>query len=689
MNCDKALKLIRDKFAGGISPSAENQLMQHIGSCTNCREFYEREKAITDDLKSLDYNKYREKSIEAFGRLAVAVRSYRSPKSKWLENFQIKPMRAAWVTAMLLVILVGLSSLNFSYSHTSGANLRIDFNPPLEKSQTININEFYSKLDDALTQILSNPDSDREISWAIQMESDSLRSLSIDIKTDEAIDIADIYDSLLDHYPSFARGEVSISPLKEELRKNAFKIIIAREPDTLEDDEIRRIVSEVLPRNMTKIENKLKLLEEDSDRIHRIIEDELPQIRELVNKINDINLKGSMTMDLTTALKQDAGAQLDDLSNLDNPFTELRDGIEKILVDGGINPEELNLNDLIKLDFDKGTTRIIIGGSDNLFEPYSIGGHKISIIHGSGEKVNLNGANDVIKSTEIDDLLNGTINPDDLESTIRGRLRENNKETIVIEVYKGSKRAEITIKNNDVDVNLTSPPISYIRINIPHGLGLEDNEDYKDLMELERQLKAEREIVLKQFDSISEDENSDVFHAPIYMQQDDFLQGFVTEAEIAALINGVLQVSELEKRIRERISNESAPVRNRNLALIRDGKIITIKILGDNVLISVDDQSSTNIGSGSIVVTHPDEPNSTSGDKFNLIRDGIITEREIDDIMRGKIPTWLAEKKLSSRLDEKYGDSWSNDCIVVMKRTENDKSIEIRIEEGEVKITLE
>jgi len=73
MNCDKALKLIRDKFAGGISPSDENLLGQHIESCPDCKEFYKREKAITDDLKSLDYNKYREESINAFGRLAGAV----------------------------------------------------------------------------------------------------------------------------------------------------------------------------------------------------------------------------------------------------------------------------------------------------------------------------------------------------------------------------------------------------------------------------------------------------------------------------------------------------------------------------------------------------------------------------------------------------------------------------------------
>ncbi len=690
MNCDKALKLIRDKFAGGISPSDENLLEQHIESCPDCREFYKREKAITDDLKSLNYNKYREESIEAFGRLAVAVRSYRSPKSRWLENFQVKPMRAAWVTTLLLVIIVGLSNLNFSYSHTNGANLRIDFNPPLEKSQSMNINEFYSKLNDTLTQTLSDPDSPRKISWAIQMESDALESLSIDIKTDEAIDIADIYDSLLKHYPSFARGEVSICPLKEELQQNAFKMIVARKPDTLEDDEIRRIVSDVLPKNITQVEISLKRVEEESEKIQKIIDADLSRIRELINDINDITLSANASMDLTTRLMQEGGGQLEDLSDLNNPFAEFRNGIKEILANGGINTDELNLDDLIKFDFENGTTKIIIGNSDNLFEPHSVGGRKISIIHGSGESVNLNGANDVIKSTEIDDLLSGTINPDELESIISSRLRENNKETIVIEVYRGKKRAEITIKDNEVNVDLTSPPMTNIRIKTHRNRELEDNEDYQDMLKWKEQLSSEREIVLKHFDSTSEDDNSNIFPAPVFQQQEDcLLHELVTEAEIKALSDGVLKPSELEEIIRERISKQNVPTGNRNIALIRNGKIISIKIIGENVLINMDNQSSTNIVSGSVVVAHPDEQNVSSSNKFDLIRDGIITEQEIDEIMRGKIPVWVAEKKLSSRLDDKYGDKWSNEFSIIMKRTENDKSLEIRIEEGEVKINLQ
>lgn len=690
MNCDKALKLIKDKFTGGISPSDENLLGQHIESCPDCREFYKREKAITDDLKSLDYIKYREESINAFGRLAVAVRSYRSPKSRWLENFHVKPMRAAWVTTLLLVIIVGLSNLNFSYSHTNGANLRIDFNPPLEKSQSMNINEFYLKLNDTLAQTLSDPDSPRKISWAIQMESDALESLSIDIKTDEAIDIADIYDSLLQHYPSFARGEVSICPLKEELQQNAFKMIVARKPDTIEDDEIRRIVSEVLPKNITQVENKLRIVEEKSEKIQKIIDANLSRIRELINNINEMTSSANATMDLTTILMQEGGGQLEDLSVLKNPFAEFRNGIEEILVNGGMSAEELNLDDLIKFDFDNGTTKIIIGNSDNLFEPHSVGGRKISIIHGSGENVNLNGANDVIKSTEIDDLLSGTIAPDELESIISGRLRGNNKETIVIEVYRGMKRAEITIKDNEVNVDLTSPPMTNIQIKIPSNRKLDDNEDYKDMLKWKEQLQSEREIVLKHFDSISGDDNSNIFPAPVFQQKDDrFLHEYVTEDEIKTLANGVLKPSELEKIIRERIKKDNTPTGNQNIALIRDGKIITVKILGDNVLIDIDNQSSSNVGSGSVVVTLPDDPNSTSSGKFNLIRDGIITEKEIGEIINGKIPTWLAEKKLTSRLDEKYGDKWSNEFSIVMKRTENDKSLEIRIEEGEVKINLQ
>jgi len=553
----------------------------------------------------------------------------------------------------------------------------------------MNINEFYSKLNDTLTQTLSDPDSQRKISWAIQMESDALESLSIDIKTDEAIDIADIYDSLLKHYPSFARGEVSICPLKEELQQNAFKMIVARKPDTIEDDEIRRIVSDILPKSITQVGNSLKRVEEESEKIQNIIDANLSRIRELINNINEITSSANATMDLTTILMQEGGGQLEDLSVLKNPFAEFRNGIKEILVNGGINVEELNLDDLVKFDFDNGTTRIIIGNSDNLFEPHSIGGRKISIIHGSGKNVNLNGADDVIKSAEIDDLLSGAIEPDELESIISGRLRENNKETFVIEVYRGKKRAEITIKDNDVNVDLTSPPINNIRIKTPRNRELEDNDDYKDMLKWKEQLQSEREIVLRHFDSTSEDENSNIFPAPVFQQQEDcLLHEFVTEAEIKALADGVLKPSELEKIIRKRINKQNDPTGNRNIALIRNGKIISIKIIGENVLINMDNQSSTNIGSGSVVVTHPDEQSVSSSNKFNLIRDGIITEQEIDDIMRGKIPVWVAEKKLSSRLDDKYGDKWSNEFSIIMKRTENDKSLEIRIEEGEVKINL-
>jgi len=49
-----------------------------------------------------------------------------------------------------------------------------------------------------------------------------------------------VYDALLEHYPSLARGEVFISPLKEEVRASAFKVMTSRKPDSLEEDEIRK-----------------------------------------------------------------------------------------------------------------------------------------------------------------------------------------------------------------------------------------------------------------------------------------------------------------------------------------------------------------------------------------------------------------------------------------------------------------
>ena len=689
MNCDKVRKLIAIRFSGGLPLNEDQMVGQHIGSCPNCREFYSREKELTDSFKSLDSNKYREESIAAFGRLAATVRSYRSPKSSWLDPLRVKPLRLGWSTAMLLLILVGLSNLSVSYSHTSGANLKIDFNPPLKKAETIEINEFYAKINDALKGVMTDPEGFKNIEFAIQMNSDALESISIDIKTDEAGDIADIYDSLLNNYPSFLRGEVSISPIKKELKRSAFKTLIARERDLLADTAIREVAEIKLPYIIARTESKNKIIAKDQFRIQKIIEDELPLIRGLLNEINS-NLP---TNDLTV---NRGGAQLDDLSKLMiNPTDKIMAGIEEILFEQDNELENINLDEILSLNFNKGVFDITIGRSDCLFEPYSVGGKKISIIRGSGRNVDLRGVDEYIASTEIDNLLNGTLNSDELQNTINERLSNNNllNETVVIEVFKGGKKAEIRIKDNKADVQLTAPPSPNFKININ---AFENSEKDQDLVKWQNEINSVREIVLMQSNTTSEDSNI-LITPPSFSVQNDALAEFVTEDELDAIVKGTLPVDELEQLIEERIQENISSFGNRNMALLRNGKLITIDILGGKVSIRVNNNTLPGMSSGSVVITHQDESTTrtnnwnsgTYGGPINLIEDGIISENDIDDVLTGELLPQLLENMIQTKLDDEFGKKWRDNFSSNLTRTRNGKTVEIKIKNGRVKVSVD
>ena len=699
MNCDKVRKLINTRFSGGL-PLQDDQLVgQHIGSCPKCREFYLEEKELTDRLKSLDYIKYREESIDAFGRLAATVRSYRSPKTSWSDSLRVKPLRLGWVSAMLLLILVGLSNLSVSYSYTSGANLKIDFDPPLKKAETIEINDFYAKINDALNDVLKDPEGEKNIELAIQMKSDALESISIDINTDEAIDIADIYDSLLNDYPSFARGEVSISPLKKELKRSAFNTLIAREPNLLADAEIREIVENKLPVIISRTESRIRIIEKDGDKIQKVIEDELPAIRNLINSVNDRFGEASYQVSDNDMIVHNGGAQLQDLKSLlIDPSDKIMDGIEEILLKQNVKLDDINLDEILSLNFNNGVCGITIGQSDGLFEPYSVGGKKISIIRGSGRNVDLNGVDDYIASTEIDNLLDGTINPDELQNTINERLANNNlrNETVVVEVFKGGKKAEIRIKDNKAEVQLTAPPTPNINIKMKDLNKFKNSEDLKDLLKWKKELESEREIVLKHYNA-TKDESDDPLTPPLFSLQNDTLSEFITEDELEALAKGALPVDELEKRIEERIKDNVALFGNRNMAFLKDGKAITIDIYGGKVSIFVNNNTLPGMSSGSVVITHQEESidNTNSrnlnanGAPINLVKDGVISENDIDDVMRGELLPSLLENMIRSKLDEKFGDKWRENFSSNLTRTRKGKTVEIKINNGNVSVTVD
>jgi hypothetical protein len=694
MNCDKVRKLITSRFAGGISASDEIALEQHLNSCSCCREFHDQEGQMTESLRSLDYGKYRPASIDAFGRLAVTVRTYRTPRTSWIDTLNLRPNRLVWVTAMLVVIMAGLSNLNFTYSYTSGASLNISFDPPLQKSESIETSEFYTRINDSLNKILSSPESSRKVSWAIQMDGESLKGIDINIATDEAIDLVEIYDSLLEYYPALARGEVSISPLKVAQKDTPIRMLVNRKSDSLSDNDIRNVVENDLPDVMAKVELQIKSLEKDSETLRVAVEDQLPEIMNIINDTIEKNQIQLNSMDLTTIQNPDTGNMSEEFKKLLSPAKEIESSIHALLEDKGLKLEDYD--NLLHFEIDGGTSRIMIGDGCTLFEPKACGGKKISIIRGSGDDINLNGASDLIQSSEIDDLLEGRINEDDLQKIINDRIKVNKDEnyTVIIDIFKGEKKAEIKIDSNDAIVKLTSPVIPNIKLTTPDNIDTTDKEDLKDLEAWKKNLDSEREIVLKQYDS-----QLDAYKNPNMKFQTNgtLYPEIIDETEINDLIKGTITSKELEKKIENRLSDEDKKS-DSSFSLMRDDKLITITISGGKVTIDLADAKSSDLGNGSIIVKQSKKASSSSsakasasastGMKIDVFADGFITDSELDDLISGELLPSVLESLVKTRLNDKYGNKWQKEFETSVVKSKDGNTVNIDIKDGVIRIKV-
>lgn len=692
MNCDKVRKLITSRFAGGICASDEIALEQHLNSCSRCREYHGQEEQMTESLRSLDYRKYRQASIDSFGRLAVTVRTYRTPRTSWWDTLNLRPNRLVWVTTMLVVIMAGLSNLNFTYSYTTGASLNISFDPPLQKSESIETSEFYTRINESLNQILSSPESSRKVSWAIQMDGESLKGIDINIATDEAIDVVDVYDSLIEYYPSLARGEVSISPLKVAQKDTPIRMLVNRKSDSLSDNDIRNVVEKDLPGIMAKVELQIKSLEQDSETLRIAVEDQLPQIIDIINETIERNNQQLTGLNLTTIQIPEDGKLPDEIKKLLSPTEEIQSSVQTLLEDKGLKLE--NYDDLLHFEIDGGTSRIIIGGGCNLFEPKTCGGKKISIIRGSGDDINLNGASDLIKSSEIDDLLEGRINADDLQKTIQDRIKNNQDEnyTVIIDIFKGEKKAEININNSDAVVKLTSPVIPNIKLKVPNSVDSTDEEDLKDLETWKKNLNSEREVILKQYDSPAEAYKNPNMKFQI---NDTLYLEIIDDSEISDLINGKITGKELEKKIENRLSDEEKKS-DSSFSLMRDDKLITITITDGKVTVDLSDAKSSDLGNGSIIVKHTNEESNSAkasasastGMEIDIFADGYISDSELDDVISGEMLPSVLENLVKTRLNEKYGNKWQKEFKTSAVKSKNGNKVEIEIKDGVVKIKV-
>lgn len=578
-------------YSGGIKPDMEREITDHCDQCTSCHRFLREEQSITGDMRGLDYTKYRQASIDAFGRLALVVRTYREPYPGWFKTIQVRPLRFATVAAMFLVFLVLLSNLNFSYSQTTGANLKITFDPPLSRAYYIKNDQFISKLNNDLNQAFKTSKKQSQVSWALEVDQDSLKGISIDIETDNSSQIADIFDSLVSKHPTFIRGEISLSPLKKEIRTSAFNILVDKKPNLIDEYEIRTVVDKDLPQILERIEEQGKILSSDGQYLTSVIEQKLPAIRELIASTSGLD---EYLPSEAIVIQENGGTQpavqAEQIEKLRN---------EIILMIKGSDPRinDYDLERLLNLNFDGSKSRIIIGGQDNLFSPSMSGGKVITLIRDPKRHADLNGLSDIISSNDIDDLLKGKTKASDLEKLINTRLNGKHKnEMIIIEVWQGEKKAEITVQDSIPKVVVISPSIpSNFKVK-PSEKQLSD--DYKESDEYTEFIKniddSKRELVLKQFDSYKEEKNEPE-PSPSYSNNYQFLPGWLKENEIKSLVDGSLSSNDLEKIIEERIAGrDDAVFKESSMVMIKNGKTITISIYKGKVSVKVKDSELSN-----------------------------------------------------------------------------------------------
>jgi len=612
MDCKECKKLITEKFTGSLLKEQEELVKNHIEQCPECMQLYEHEQEISTNLRELDSRAFRTESIMAFSRLALMVRSYRTPRSAFDGICQIRGMKTASAIAAIFLILLGLSSLNFSYSYTNGTSMQISFDPPLEKLESINTDEFNTRINNAIDNVIKDPKDKGRVSWAVAIERDSLKSISVDVQTSRASEVVNIYDSLLNQYPSLSLGQVSVSPLKEHINAPIYTFIIARKKNTIDDDEIRKVVKTDFQTIMTKVDNRNSAIDLNTDRIQQILEGEIPAIRQLIRKISDDLTKTGEASVNTSVLDSPAmmgGAQVEKKLSKQISSEYIKHEIKHILERNGLLLKKQDFNRLLHVEYDAPFTRIMIGDTGELFSPKVVGGWGLTIIRGSGADIRLNGLGDVIKSAEIDDVLNGTIEPKVLESSILGRLEKAQlqNEKVIIEAWKGDKRAEIIVSPGDVKVKLISEPISDVD---------SENENSDVTQQMVDSKAPEREIVFQSSDDTEAQTNRKVL-PPSFSNQYGILPSYILEDEIEKLLEGKITSEELETTIEKRLGEKNIDPGYQNIFLVRNGKAITINLVDGNARIDVGEWESSKSNDNSVIVTFKDEDARSSNTKNN------------------------------------------------------------------------
>ena len=615
MNCAKCRKLISEKFSGGISKESSGELDMHLAECSECRKIHDENLAFSKAIRGLDSGSVRSASIDAFSRLAMATRSYRDPKPMFHGVFQLSRIRTATVAAAILLVLVGLSNLNYSYSYTNGASMEISFNPPLEKSASINTDDFCNKINSTIGNALGGSDDGKRISWACTMKDNSLEKVAISVQTSEPMEITSVYNTLVENYPAFAKGTISVSPLREPVKVPFYKYVISRKRDMISDDQIRKTVNTDLLNYVGGIKERALSFDKRTEEVRKIIEMELPAIREIISEAY-ARMKSAGGSKILTTAEIKGGAQVDEITNAGfDPEKYIQEEIGK-LVKNKTKFDNRNLSSILNVDFNGSKSRITIGDTaDGLFAPYSVGGWGVTIIRDSGSGIVLDGIGEVVKPEELENLLNGVLSPDVLTSMVQERIKARSaesqvkNETTIIEVWNGEKDAEITIDPGN-----------------PDGTKIEilQNDDNMAVFEpgdsgnekpgtLSTNQPAERELILRNPD-ISVNNGFSQLPPPSFSNEKNLLPDFILDDEIQQLVDGRIAPDELEKIIDNRIQVKGLNPPDQNIYLVRGGVAVTVKVVHGRVLIQTSKYIGSNTNGESVVIKFNNDHKSKDAD---------------------------------------------------------------------------
>lgn len=600
MDCHKCKKLIAERFIGSLSREQEELIASHIEKCSECQKFLMDEEALNDGIRELDARSFRADSIESFSRLAFMVRSYRTPKPFINTLYQIKGMKTVSVAAVILILVIGLSNINYSYSYTNGASMQISFDPPLKKLESLDLDEFNERINSAIYNAISDEGNRTRISWAVAIDKDALKSISVDVQTDETSDLVSVFDSLLSNYPSLSLGKISVSPLKEQVSESVFAYLVSRKKNSIEDDEIKRVVSTDFHKITKSADVQYDIIDSNVERLQRAIEKEIPQIRELVRRLTaDLKYKGGSALDIN-ALDSAAilgGAQVTKPFSRLIPEEYLKQEIKRICERNGLVLDKNDFNRLVHVEYDAPITRIMIGDTGDLFSTRAIGGWGLTIIQGVCNELRLNGLAEIVSKEEIDSVLNGRISPTILERSILERQTKLNfnNEKVVIEVLKDKDtRAEIIFGSGMSKVNLISTSEKYQDSTISQS---DNNKQWLDG-------NVSSEIVETKSQSFDEfrRQAERKISPPSFSRQYGILPSYILEDDIENLIEGKISSDELEKMIEKRLEEEKINPGFQNIFLVKNGKAVTIKLMEKRAKIEVEEWKGAKSEGNSVVV---------------------------------------------------------------------------------------